>query len=71
MVSGVGLVGGIWASVPREQVAAEGGYGDAGDDGDPGGEEKRSGIEEKRVRRHAVPPLRREPQRLKPEEAKA
>src|SRR5258706_3559301 len=35
-----------------EQVAAEGGHGEAGDDGDPGGEEKRSGVEEKRVGRH-------------------
>jgi hypothetical protein len=41
-------VGWLWAGVgiSGEQVAAESGYGNAGDDCDPGGEEERSGVEE-------------------------
>lgn len=39
-------------SLAREQVAAEGGDGDAGDDCDPGGEEERSCVEEECVGRH-------------------
>jgi len=48
----VRAVGGIGARVPGEQVAAEGGDRDGGDDGAPGGEEEPSGVEEKRVGRH-------------------
>jgi hypothetical protein len=39
-------------SLAREQVAAEGGQGEAGDDYDPGGEEEGSGVEEKRIGCH-------------------
>lgn len=39
-----------------EQVAAEGGYGDRGDDSDPGGEEDRAGVEEKGIGCDESPP---------------
>ena len=46
------FVGRIGIGFPGKQFAAEGGYGDAGDDGDPDGEEEPSGVEEKCVGRH-------------------
>jgi hypothetical protein len=42
----------IGIGVPGKQFAAEGGYGNSDDDGDPSGEEEPSGIEEKCVDRH-------------------
>jgi hypothetical protein len=45
---------GIALCFGRERVAAEGGYGDSGDDYGPGYEENPSGVEEKRVSRHKM-----------------
>lgn len=46
-VHGLGFAGGIGEWLRGEEVAAEGGDGDGGKDGDPGGKEERSGVEKK------------------------
>jgi len=53
--AGLGFAIWIGMRLCGKHVASEGGDGDGGKDGDPCGEEERSGVEEKRVRRHIVP----------------
>jgi hypothetical protein len=66
MVGG-GFMGwvGTGGRIPREQVAAEGGDGDGGNDDEEGGEEEPAGVEEECIGSHEVPRVRN-PQGLKP-----